>query len=502
MGSDGVPGEESQSVDNGPSGVSPADTADGRPDTPGSGGEDGNGFTFESYYDLLGVSDTATTAEIEQAYRELAKQHHPDASDQPDRIAERRFQQLLTAREVLTAAERRRAYDELGHEAYRRQSGSPGNPVSQADIGGESADEGDPEPRPGPSEGAADPGQVQRSARGAAHRRGDPVVTAVEDSFGGAVSGGEQQATDSGDEHTGRGIYRLLTGDGPPGSRSLGYVAARWARSWHTRAAVALGSTLLAAAALAALPVVFEAAGVDVSVPDPTAGRLYLVALVAGATHAGYSAGRVGVQLPRGGFLADRDHGRFSTATGQAYRRRGVAALLVALVLAGASAHTGTGPWTHTADALQGNLSGPVPWLDAPEAGWTTALDALLSGVFAVAAVSGTLLLGVGASVALWRGRYERGLRVRPGLWAPALVAAPLSAVVALVAGPVTLVSLPALSALPETVALVAGVDGSAVTAATVAVVGTLCALAGVALVRVRAALAPSAGRAGVSDSG
>ena len=480
-------------------------SSDGAPDDGSSGGASGGSEGgFESYYDLLGVSESATTAEIEQAYRRMAKRRHPDASDQPDRIAEQQFQQLLTAREVLTSTERRRVYDELGHREYRRQSASVGEPVHRAAVDG--AGEDRPEPQPGPGERGDDPGQVQRSARGEAHRRGDPVVTAAENAFGSAPrrerSVAESEPSGDG-EQTGGDIYRLVTGDGPPGSRSLGYVAARWARSWRTRVAVALGSTLLAAAALAALPVLFEATGVDTSAPDPTADRLYLVALVAGAAHTGYSCARVEARLPRGGFLADRDHGRFSTATTRTYQRRGVAALAVALALAVAGARSGVRPWAHTADALRGDLSGPFLWFDAPDAGWTTALDTALSGVFAVAAVSGVLLLGVGTSIALWRGRYEQGLRVRPSLWEPVLVAAPLSVVVALAAGPVTLVSVPALSALPEPVALVAGVDGSTVTPATVAVAGSLSALGAAGLVRVRTALAPderSPAEAGTSE--
>lgn len=470
-------------------------SSDGAPDDGSSGGSSGGSEGgFESYYDLLGVSESATTAEIEQAYRRMAKRRHPDASDQPDRIAEQQFQQLLTAREVLTSTERRRAYDELGHREYRRQSASVGEPVHRAAVDGAGEE---PEPQPGPGERGDDPGQVQRSARGEAHRRGDPVVTAAENAFGGASGRERSVAESSGDrEQTGGDIYRLVTGDGPPGSRSLGYVAACWARSWRTRVGVVAGSVLLVVAALGA-------AGVDTSAPDPTADRLYLVALAAGIAHTGYSCARAEARLPRGGFLADRDHGRFSTATTRTYQRRGVAALAVALALAVAGARSGVRPWVHTADALRGDLSGPFPWFDAPDAGWTTALDTALSGVFAVAAVSGVLLLGVGTSIALWRGRYEQGLRVRPSLWEPVLVAAPLSVVVALAAGPVTLVSVPALSALPESIALVAGVDGSTVTPATVAVAGSLSALAAAGLVRVRTALAPderSPAEAGTSE--
>ena len=510
MGSDGgSDSEHSGGTDSGGSGDVSSHSDDSGSGSASGGGDDSEAddpFSFESYYDLLGVAEGATTAEIERAYRDMAKRHHPDASDRPDRTAEQQFQRLLAAREVLTSTERRRAYDELGHREYRRQSASLGEPLRQEDIDGPGA--GEPEPRPGPGGRGDDPGQVQRSARGEAHRRGDPVVTDAGEAFGG-VPGREAAGSDSGDGEDGPpaagDIYRLVTDDEQPGSRSLGYVAARWGRSWRTRVVAVVGSVALVAAVLAALPAVLDAAGVDVSVPGATAGRLYLVALAAGVAHAGYSGARAETRLPRGGFLADRDHGRFSTATSRSYQRRGLLGLAAALVLALASARNGVRPWAHTADTLRGDLSGPFPWFDAPDADWTTVLDVLLSGVFAVTAVSGALLLGVGMSIALWRGRYERGLRVRPSLWESVLVAAPLSAVVALAAGPVGLVSVPALSALPETVAFAAGVNGSTVTPATVAVTASLGALVAVALVRLRTALASderSADTAGASESG
>lgn len=510
MGSDGgSDSEHSGGTDSGGSRDVSSHSDDSGSGSAGGDGDDSEAddpFSFESYYDLLGVAEGATTAEIERAYRDMAKRHHPDASDQSDRTAEQQFQRLLAAREVLTSTERRRAYDELGHREYRRQSASLGEPLRQEDIDGPGA--GEPEPRPGPGGRGDDPGQVQRSARGEAHRRGDPVVTDAGEAFGG-VPGREAAGSDSGDGEDGPpaagDIYRLVTDDEQPGSRSLGYVAARWGRSWRTRVVAVVGSVALVAAVLAVLPAVLDAAGVDVSVPGATAGRLYLVALAAGVAHAGYSGARAETRLPRGGFLADRDHGRFSTATSRSYQRRGLLGLAAALVLALASARNGVRPWAHTADTLRGDLSGPFPWFDAPDADWTTVLDVLLSGVFAVTAVSGALLLGVGMSIALWRGRYERGLRVRPSLWESVLVAAPLSAVVALAAGPVGLVSVPALSALPETVAFAAGVDGSTVTPATVAVTASLGALVAVALVRLRTALASderSADTAGASESG
>jgi hypothetical protein len=449
------------------------------PDGSSSGGRDA--FEFESYYELLGVPEEATTTEIEQAYRAQAKRYHPDASDEPEQVAERRFRHLLTAREVLTSVERRRAYDELGHEQYRRQSESLGEPVRQSDP--DPGGDVEPEPRPDPGAGGDRPGQVQRSARGEAHRRGDPLVTDAETAFGGPPTGADGPT--GGDEGTSkRGIYRLVFEDDTPESRSLHHVATRWARSWRTRVAVAVGSVLLVAGVLAALPAVLDAA-----VPDVTAGLLYAVALVAAVAHTGFTCVAGELRLPRGQFLADRDHGRFSTTAGRRYRRRGLVALVAVFLLALASARNGVDPWADTASALRGDLSGSIPWVDAPDAGWTGALDAVLSGAFAVTAVVGTCWLAVGASIALWHGRYERGLRVRPSLWEPVLVATLVSVLFALAAGPVALASPAPLSALPEPVALAAGIDGATVTPGTVATAGIVLSAVSVSLLRVRTAL-------------
>ena len=70
----------------------------------------------EDFYDVLGVSKDATDEEIEQAYRKKAAKYHPDVSDEPD--AEERFKQIKKAKEVLTDEEKRRMYDQVGHERF------------------------------------------------------------------------------------------------------------------------------------------------------------------------------------------------------------------------------------------------------------------------------------------------------------------------------------------------------------------------------------------------
>jgi molecular chaperone DnaJ len=70
----------------------------------------------EDFYDVLGVSRDASEEEIEQAYREAVREYHPDVSDHQD--AEEKFKKAKKAKEVLTDEEKRRMYDQLGHERF------------------------------------------------------------------------------------------------------------------------------------------------------------------------------------------------------------------------------------------------------------------------------------------------------------------------------------------------------------------------------------------------
>jgi len=73
----------------------------------------------DSLYALLGVGRDADRETIRAAYRDRAKQEHPDVSDEPN--ATRRFKRLMVARDVLLDGDERRRYDDLGHETYLRE---------------------------------------------------------------------------------------------------------------------------------------------------------------------------------------------------------------------------------------------------------------------------------------------------------------------------------------------------------------------------------------------
>ncbi|WP_276272018.1 DnaJ domain-containing protein [Haloarcula litorea] len=69
-----------------------------------------------TFYDVLGVSEDATTEEIEAAYRERLKESHPDVSDAAD--ARESTKRIVAARDVLVDEAERERYDRIGHAAY------------------------------------------------------------------------------------------------------------------------------------------------------------------------------------------------------------------------------------------------------------------------------------------------------------------------------------------------------------------------------------------------
>lgn len=82
---------------------------------------------YKDYYKILGVDRKASEEEIRKAYRELAKQHHPDRN--PDnKQAEERFKEINEAYQVLSDSTKRSHYDRLGSEYSNWQRrGAPGD---------------------------------------------------------------------------------------------------------------------------------------------------------------------------------------------------------------------------------------------------------------------------------------------------------------------------------------------------------------------------------------
>ena len=89
------------------------------------------------YYDVLGVQKNASDAEIKKAFRNMAKENHPD-SNQGDEGAEARFKEINEAYENLKDPQTRAAYDQFGHAGT--QAGGMGGGFGGGGFGGNFSD--------------------------------------------------------------------------------------------------------------------------------------------------------------------------------------------------------------------------------------------------------------------------------------------------------------------------------------------------------------------------
>jgi molecular chaperone DnaJ len=81
--------------------------------------------TKRDYYDILGINRTATPDDVKKAFRQKARQYHPDVNKEPE--AEAQFKEISEAYEVLIDDDKRAAYDRFGHAAVTGAgAGAPG----------------------------------------------------------------------------------------------------------------------------------------------------------------------------------------------------------------------------------------------------------------------------------------------------------------------------------------------------------------------------------------
>src|SRR6185312_2361065 len=72
-------------------------------------------MAFTDYYKILEISKTASPEDIKKAYRKLARKYHPDLNPK-DKEANKRFQLINEANEVLSDPEKRKKYDQYGED--------------------------------------------------------------------------------------------------------------------------------------------------------------------------------------------------------------------------------------------------------------------------------------------------------------------------------------------------------------------------------------------------
>ena len=85
------------------------------------------------FYEILGVSKKASDDEIKKSYRKLAMKYHPDRN-KSNKEAERKFKEATAAYEALKDPQKRAAYDQYGHDAFRQ--GGMGGAQGFGDFGG------------------------------------------------------------------------------------------------------------------------------------------------------------------------------------------------------------------------------------------------------------------------------------------------------------------------------------------------------------------------------
>lgn len=87
----------------------------------------------KDYYQILGVTKSASADEIKRAYRKMALQYHPDRN-KGDKAAEEKFKEVTKAYEVLSDQQKRQTYDQFGAAAF--EQGGAGGPFGGNPFGG------------------------------------------------------------------------------------------------------------------------------------------------------------------------------------------------------------------------------------------------------------------------------------------------------------------------------------------------------------------------------
>jgi DnaJ-class molecular chaperone len=176
---------------------------------------------YKDYYKVLGVAKDASSADINKAYRKLARKYHPDLNPS-DKSAETRFKEINEAHEVLTDPDKRQKYDQLGSSWNR-----PGFDISRAGArrGSRGGTDGGTSASGGAESfsdffqsifGQATQRPAGRTATAPKPRRGDDIEQQVEVSIEEAFSGGQRMFTLTGQDRCPRCNGSGLDAQGKP----------------------------------------------------------------------------------------------------------------------------------------------------------------------------------------------------------------------------------------------------------------------------------------------
>ncbi len=86
----------------------------------------------KDYYEILGISQDASEADIKQAYRRMAMKYHPDRNTDSD--STEKFKEITQAYEILSDAQKRRAYDQFGQAGVDQMGGAAGGAGGFGDM--------------------------------------------------------------------------------------------------------------------------------------------------------------------------------------------------------------------------------------------------------------------------------------------------------------------------------------------------------------------------------
>jgi len=162
----------------------------------------------DDYYQVLGVPRNASQAEIQKAYRDLARKHHPDMNPD-DKTAKKKFQKIQAAFDVLNDPQKREMYDRYGSSFETMGGGPRGSGWRSGPGAGSGAEDIDFSQFFGERFGAQQEGMggfadffrqfrrgagARKSAGGRA-RRGADLVHEISIPFATSITGGEAQVT-------------------------------------------------------------------------------------------------------------------------------------------------------------------------------------------------------------------------------------------------------------------------------------------------------------------